>query len=90
MKNTQRHACAVDVRSKCVVAVVDTHISTPDISSQDLILLIQIQNLYKGQSVSNRYRICRVIDRSTHNTDTFVIRQQMFDQPLLVRHGYTV
>ena len=65
---------------------LSTYISTPDICSQDLIFLIEIQNLDECETVVNSDSLRCVVDRPTDQANFVVVFKQMLNESLLIRH----
>lgn len=61
-----------------------TYISTPAVGGQDLILLIQVQNLYESESIAYKYGLTCVMHGTSHLANTLIIVQQVLDQSLLI------
>ena len=50
-----------------------THVSTPAVGRQDLVLLIQVQYLNESQTEADVDRLGRVIDRSADSPHPLVV-----------------
>jgi len=61
-----------------------THISAPDVGSENLILLIHLKYLYQLQPVPDFDRVRLVVDRSSDHAHSLVAPQQVLDKSLFV------
>jgi len=62
-----------------------THVSTPDVSVEDLILFVEVENLDQRQSERDGDSDGRVADRTSDDPDLLIVTQQVLDESLLVR-----
>ena len=67
-----------------------THISTPAVGREDLILLVEVEDLDEGEAVADVDRLRRVVDGPADTTHPCVVVEQVLDESLLVRQSDAV
>ena len=56
-----------------------TYVSVPAVGGEHLILLVEVENLNKSESVLDVNRLARVVDGTTHQPHLLIVVEQVFD-----------
>ena len=82
--------CFLSHAGTCESCTSGTHVSTPAVGGEDLVLLVQVEDLDERQSVLDGDGLRRVVHRTANFAHALVVVQQVLDQSLLIRQGYSV